>query len=168
MSLGNEQVISGPYSVTFGGVATGIFVGDAGVPTLEMTVHGEPINRTDYWGRSLINNIFMGIDWRFLATLQEYRVGSIATFTPFAALGQLGVVGRLYYDLASALVLTAVTGTPAATAGAPNTLTASKAVLAPEFPIKLLFGPQARTVPIALQLLPYVITTNVYGHFSTT
>jgi hypothetical protein len=75
-------------------------------------------------------------------------------------MGVMGVIGRLRYDLSQALVLTAIAGTPAASS--PATLTASQAILAANFPWKLLFGPTLRKFPLRMDLLPYTATGVVW------
>lgn len=153
MPAGSETLIAGQYTCTYSGTAMGIMEGDSGVPTIENTNHGEPVNNTDAYGKSTIDGIYQGGDYFAQFMCMEYKAGSIAAFWPFGALGVMGVIARLYYDMAAALVLTAVAGTPAATS--PATLTATKSILAMGFNGRLLFGPTLRKVPIRLQLLPF-------------
>lgn len=63
-------------------------------------------------------------------------------------------IGRLASNVAAATVLTVVAGTPAATNGDPNTLTASFSILAPNSPATLLYTSKLRQVPIRLAILP--------------
>lgn len=166
MPAGGETLVCGSYTVTYGGVACGIMKGDAGVPTLEQTTKAVPVNKTDKYGDSLLDLVYTGTSWRAMFTCMEYKAGSLAALAPFATLGLLGIIGRLHYNMASALVLTVVAGTPAA--GSPSTITASKAILAPDFPSKLLFGPMVREVPISMNLLLVDTGGGAYGHFTTT
>jgi hypothetical protein len=158
MPAGSETLIAGQYTVTYNGTSCGIMEGDAGVPTIEATNHAEPVNNTDAYGKSMIDAIYQGGDHFASFQCMEYKAGSIAAFWPFGALGVMGVIARLYYDMSSALVLTAVAGTPAA--NSPATLTASKSIIAPGFNGRLLYGPTLRKVPIRLALLPFSSTGN--------
>ena len=114
-----------------------------------------------------IDAIHRGADWYMSMICMEYKSGVTAALWPFnSTLSREGVIGRLYYDMSLALVLTAVAGTPAATS--PATLTASKAIIAPGFNARLTFGPTLRTVPLRFLLLPYIVsTTNVQSFVLT-
>lgn len=141
------------YTVGWNGLTLGIMEGDAGCPTLECVNHAEVVNNTDAYGKTTIDAIYQGGDWFAQMTCIEYRAGSIGAVWPFGQLGVLGVIGRLYYaSIASSLVLTAIAGTPAA--ASPATLTATKAVIAPGFSSRWLFGPTLRKIPLRFQLLP--------------
>ncbi len=149
-------------------MALGLMQGDAGVPTLSHTNKAQPIDSTDAYGRATIDSIHLGIDWFIAFTAMEYsKAGVMAAWFPWhATLGKMGVIGRLYFSLAQALVMTAIAGTPAATS--PATLTASKSIGAPNFNTQILFGPVLRTLPMRLQLFPYIVSSSEVGHFSTT
>lgn len=159
-SINGATFIAGQYTVTYNGVAMGIMEGDDGVPTIEQTSHGEEIRNTDAYGKSLIDVIYQGADWFAQYMCMEYKAGPISAFWPFGAVGVMGVIGRIEQDLAAALVLTAIAGTPAA--ASPATLTAAKAILAPGFNTKLLYGPTLRKVPIRQVLLPYVSGSTIW------
>lgn len=128
------------------------------------------IDETDLYGMSTIDAVVRGGDAFYQANFREYKAGSLTQFTtPFG--GTLGLlvnaanpIGVLASGLAKALVLTSTTGTPAA--AAPATLTASKALLAENYPVKLLFDSRLREVPIRMRLYPYVSTDTIW--FSTT
>lgn len=150
--------IAGQYTLVYNGVSVGICEGDAGVPTIEETNHAEQINSSDAYGKTLIDGVYQGGDFFAQYTCLEYKAGSLAAFWPFAAIGVMGIIGRMLSDIAAPLVMTAIAGTPAA--NSPATLTASKAVLAPGYNTKLLFGPTLRKVPIRQVLLPYVSSSN--------
>lgn len=68
-------------------------------------------------------------------------------------------VGNLDSAQAKSLVLTSTANTPAATA--PATLTLPRSILAPNYPINLLFAPDLRTVPLRKQC--YIDASGVYG-----
>jgi len=161
---GGEILIAGEYNLTLNGVAVGMFEGDAGLPTIEQVTHAEVVANTSRYGKSTIDAIGQGADWFAGYTCEEYRPGSIAAFWPFAAPGLMGIISRLYFEMASPLVFTVVAGTPAV--GAPNTLTANKAILAPGFNTRLLFGPTLRKVPIRQILLPYDTGGGIVGWYT--
>lgn len=167
MPVGGEVLIVGEYTATYGGVALGIFEGDAGLPTLSQQTKAEPIANTSKYAKTTIDAIWQGADWFMQFTCLEYKAGPRVAFWPFhATLSALGAIGRLYYGMASPLVLTAVAGTPAA--ATPATLTASKTILAPGYNTQLVYGPTLRKVPLRLQLLPYVLNGTTVGHFTQT
>lgn len=78
-----------------------------------------------------------------------------------ATIFDMGVVGRLDVggSLAKALVLTAVSGTSAATK--PATSTFSNAILMEGFPVEILFAPDLREVPIRQRIYPS--SSGVFG-----
>lgn len=111
------------------------------------------VNRSDAYGDTLIDTIVRGADWSLVCEAMEYKAGPIAAVGQIASMGTLGIIGRLGSDIAQALVLTATAGTPAATT--PATLTASKALLAPNANPRILFNSELRRVPLRFALLPY-------------
>lgn len=155
-------LVSGQYTCTWSGTAFGIFEGDASVPTLEITTFGEKIANTDAFGKTPVDLIYQGMQGRWQATAMEYKSGNIAIITPWSGtMGKIGVIGVLATGAAAALVMTALSGTPAA--AAPASVTASYAILSPQFPIKLLYGPTLRKIPMMMDLYPYVASSaNVF------
>lgn len=117
-------------------------------------------------GKTLIDAVYQGADWHCQFVCLEYKAGSLTPFWPFGNLGVMGIIGRLYYDMASALVLTSTVGTPAA--ATPATLTASKSILASGYSTQLVYGPIVRRVPIRLSLLPFDTGAGAIGWFSMT
>ena len=85
--------------------------------------------------------------------------------TPFVQ-GQVGLLdlrgagGGSPVSSAKALVLTAVTGTSAATDG-PATITFPLSIIAEDFPMEVLYAPVNREVPMRLRV--YADATGVYG-----
>jgi hypothetical protein len=145
---------------------------------LQQDTSWENISTSDAFGDSLLDGIFRGGGVRLTFESKRFAVGALTPFYPWNTLGTLASpaspIGRLASDVASAMILSAVAGTafagPAAGApGAPgiNTLPASKAILAPNSPARLLFSSRLRQIPISLVLLPYVNGANTIW-FSTT
>lgn len=153
MPVGSETIIVGQYTATWNSVALGIMEGDAGVPTIYPAIKGQPIDNTDKYGKSRIDGIYLGADWFAAFVAMEYKAGTKGVVWPFATWGQMGVIGRLWYNLAQPLVLTAVSGTPAASS--PASLTASKALIDPGAQPRLVYGPSLRTLSCLMTLLPY-------------
>lgn len=142
-------------------------LGDSGLPTIEHSSKAEPIANTDAYGKTTIDAIYQGADYFASMTCLEYKAGSTAAWWPFSATkGVMGVIGRLYYTMSLPLVLTAVAGTPAATS--PATLTATRAILAPGFGTRILFGPTVRNVPLRFQLFPYLTGGTTPGWYTET
>jgi len=149
VSVGNEILAAGPYTMTLDGVATGIKQGDAGVPMLAKTERGDLIRSTDRWGRNLIDGIWLGQDWILRYTCMEWRAGSKAAFLGMnPTLGKIGAISRRMYDNAQACVLTAVSGSPAFDLGDPLSVTLAKVHIAPDFSSQFSLGPQLRVFPI--------------------
>jgi hypothetical protein len=99
-------------------------------------------------------------------TLLEYNAAQAAAlFWPYGnTYLTMGVIGRLDSALSAALVLTALTGTPAAVAAAPASITMSHCILAEGYPVSLLYAPDLREVPIRLQAYPYIPSSvTVFG-----
>src|SRR5256885_1160980 len=103
MPAGGETLICGQYTCTYNAVSVGIFEGDASVPTLEQTTKAEPVANTDKYGKTMIDGIYQGADWKMTFTCIEYKAGSLTPFWPYGTLGLMGVIGRLLYGLSSAL-----------------------------------------------------------------
>lgn len=154
MPAGGEVLVDGQYTITWNGTSMGIFEGDAGLPTIGQTSFEEAVNSTDKYAKSRIDGIYQGADFFFQATAIEYKSGSIAAWWPYGAMGVMGIIGRLRYDMSAALVLTAIAGTPAASS--PATITSSHTILQASFPTQLLYGPTLRKLPIRQDMYPYV------------
>lgn len=162
MALGT--FVAGAYLGTLNSVALGL--AQEGYE-LEIEPKQTLINRSDAWGDSLLDTIFRGIDANVQAEFMEYKAGPISAMNQFASFGlATGVIGRMGSDIATALVLTATPNTPAA--ASPASLTATKAILAPNHNPRLVFNSVLRTVPIRWALLIADLGAGVYRHFSTT
>lgn len=155
MSLITE--IAGQYTTTWNSVSVGVTRQGF---ELQMMLRQEVIAETDAYGESTIDYIYRGGDAFVQWNSRSYIPGSTAPFWPWGG-GTLGVMANasnpiagLASAVAQPLVLTALANTPAKTAGAPNTLTGSLSILAPNFDGRLLFDSRLRDVPIRHQLLP--------------
>lgn len=146
----------------------GIFEGDSGVPTVQHQLHAEMINNTDAYGKSLIDSVYQGSDYSFQATALEWAAKTVSVAFPWnATWGRMGVIGRLFYDLAQALVMTSVVGTPARNAApAATSITASKTLVHPQYNVNIAFGPLLRRLPVRLAMFPYDSGGNIIW-FST-
>ncbi len=151
MPLGTFVV--GAYTGTFDSVALGIT--DEGYE-LSWEPRLEAIQKSDVYGDAMIDTIYRGVDYFCQTEFMEYKAGPIDAALTFAALGVVGVIGRLGSNEAEPLVLTATTGTPAA--AAPASLTAPLAILAPGSNPRMQFNSRLRTIPVRFVLLPSVVT----------
>lgn len=145
--------MSGAFTSTYNSVATG--------PTKDgyrftHAMGGQAIDQSDTYGDSLLDWVTRGGSVRISYTCLSYA-GGISPIYPFAAsiwtlAAAATPIGRLASDIASSLVLTSTTGTPAA--ATPATLTATKAVIPPGFSTDILYDSRLREVPVQLALLP--------------
>jgi hypothetical protein len=168
-----DTFVAGRYSNTYNAVDVGI--SDQGI-NLQQESRWEEIASSDAYGDSIIDGVYRGGNVFFDYECKAYKAGSQTPFWPWGTLGVMQAVGsaptpigRLASGVASATVLTAVAGTPAATS--PATLTASKSILAPNSPARLLFHTRLRQVPIRLLALPSDATnggTTTTTWFTTT
>ncbi len=166
MAIGSAVFIAGAYTLTWNSLSIGICLGDEQSPLIEYTNFQKPVDNSDRYGRSLIETIYTGGNWVAQYTALEYKAATISTSSPFGpGLGIMGIIARLGSDMAQSLIFTSTVGTPAATA--PATLTAAKAILAPNWNLRLVFGPTLRMVPIRQILLPYDSGGSVYWATST-
>lgn len=110
------------------------------------------------------------LEWRDntvqMLTAWDNASGDATAAARAANWGVQGVLGQLASDLAKQIVLTAVTGTPAATNG-PATITIPKAILLPGQDIESLFGTTHRVIPITFIALKTVISSKVRFHTFT-
>lgn len=155
--------IAGPYTATYnpalgGGAHLSLGTVEDGFE-LESTYFADLI-RGDNLGESIQDGVYRGKDCYLNCVIEEWNLdGVLRAFNPFidvdaiSDLSEVGQVGRLLTNLAGVLTLTAVAGTTAA--ATPATLTASKAIIAPGFPLKSLLATRLRKLPLRFLLLPY-------------
>lgn len=160
MPAGSESTIAGGYTVTWNGVAVGMLEGDGGLPTVDQSGQSETLANTSVYGKTPIDDLYLGNAPSASMTCLEYRAGSAAAWWPYnATLGRLGTIGVWMYSLSATLALTAIAGTSAS--ATPATWTASKTVLMPGFATRLVYGPTLRKVPLRFRLYPYLNSSNV-------
>lgn len=127
-----------------------------GVRRLRMRSSAQMV-KADRYGDSEIDGIYRGANLSLMMTFKEWTSIIREVLWPYTAtagdMGQVGISGRLLTDLAGQLVLTALTGTPAATAG-PATITFPKAILAPENDVEIIFGNEKRDIPVVFKIFP--------------
>lgn len=151
--------IAGPYTATYNAVPVGQLAAGA---TIEHFVHKRLITG-DNEGDTPQDAVHRGHEMFAEMTLMEYdQAGALDVFWPYnTTYGDNGQVGVLDVDLANAgglskpLVLTDVSGGGTAETN-PATLTATHSILAEGFPVRLLFAPDLRDIPVRLRLYPNV------------
>jgi len=157
------QVIAGRYAGAYtppaGGALSMGILNDDGFE-LAATPKGEEINATDAYGLSLLDFVYRGADWRLRARAKEFAADLMKIVWPWgmgtgALSPRMGVIGRRGSDIAGSMVLTATTGTPAASSPGPASLTAGLCVASPNANMAMYFTSKARDVPAELVLLPY-------------
>jgi hypothetical protein len=171
------NAISGPYHATWS--AEYIGVTEDGFE-LEHTFYSEPI-RGDNLGDSIQDEVMRGQDVYVNFTLMEWRIASFADgvgdplgsiywpfdrsgFNPVGSVGNVGVTGDSRAEYSDNLVLTAQALTPAA--ANPATITFGGAILAANFPVRILYASRIRRIPMRMIVYPYVPvsgTAVVYG-----
>lgn len=178
--MGLVAAVAGPYTAAYNPLSTGSGGGDGSTSIgkvdrgyeIRVQVAKEAV-RGDLYGDTVLDNVYRGANVFMSLTGIEYAAGLVNVFTVYSGdptggagssagtIGQLGLVGVM--DSASgftgAMVLTAVSGTTAATA--PATVTSSESIIT-EDSLSLLYSTQYRRVPITLQLLPYLNSVNVW------
>lgn len=154
--------IAGPYTATWnsqslGTVEEGFF--------LNMQLSHEEI-RGDFLGRSILDGVYLGGACYIDCVLEEFDLTGVQTavFPGGADWGSVDTPGKLLSSSANPLVLTAVSGTNAI----PLTLTATKAVIAPNTALRINLNSGLRKIPMRFILLPYLKTgESKYRWFET-
>lgn len=128
--------------------------------TVSWQNHKQVLAQTDAYGRSPIEAFYQGTSVFVSGIAKEWLANVIKSINPIngwagtgAATFSMGTISVQDTDTAGILVLTATTGTPAATS--PATLTATYAILQEDFDVSLLFGPEQREMPFRFRIYPY-------------
>lgn len=174
---------AGPYTAAH----TPMLAGVAGSPeTIHLTEDGwrsrvrileDQIDRSDAYGRSLIDAVFEGCRGGVTTTFIEWRASMLKmtypwayvlplTATKFIVVNAAAPIGRLGSDNAGSLVLTAVANTPAATYG-PATVTFGKIKAAPDQDIEFYYGPGHRKYSMNFDLLLYASSSDFILYSAT-
>lgn len=141
----------GHYNATWGGVDIGITDG----PMIARGGAAFEAITADNWGDMVIEGIYRAENHFMLITLKEWTATTQSLFFPHSAAspGTISNVGSAMTGFGKILILTAETGSQAASVG-PLTITAEIAL--PEGDRDIPFGNVARDVPIVFRLWPYV------------
>ena len=144
--------IAGRYTATYNALALGQ---TADGFRLNWQLFGQEI-RGDAFGQTVQDTVNQGADMDLAARFIEYNAAAMASaMWPLSATPwDMGVVGRLDVgsSIAKAIVLTAVSGTPAA--AVPATMTLSLASLKKGTPVEILMAPALREVPLRFRIYP--------------
>lgn len=156
----------GPYTATWAGAsgqpggAGALDVGLVeGVDRFQRTAEAQDI-RVDAYGETVVDGVYRGGQMFVLMTFKEWTDTVKALLWPFGGtqvspdFGAVGPVGSLMTNLAGILVLTAVTGTPAATNG-PATINFGSAIISPGHNSEVILGSEERNVPVVFRCYPY-------------
>ncbi len=114
----------------------------------------ELLNKTDRYGRALVESFHQGCRMSINCVLHEWRQETVQMITPnstVAAVGttsywQNGIVGSLGTDYAFSLILTARVNTPAYVNGV-TSISFPKIKCRSDYDIGMLFGPEHRVIP---------------------
>ena len=141
---------------------------------LRWTYVTDDVDNTDSYGQgTLIEQFYQGVNVWIGGIFKEYTQGTLyavgAYQTLIAPTGVasflLGTIGRAATNVGGPVVLTAVSGTPAASS--PATLTAAMAIPDKGQQTEMLFGPTHRTIPFLFRIIPTTISSNA-TYFTTT
>ena len=151
----------GSYTVSYN-------AGDLGLvhrPSIvRASTHAIPIT-VDLYGDAMVDAVYRARTMFVMCTFAEWNANLRSALNPFGtAHGDIGLVGRLFSDIAAALVLTPVASTPAATLGT-NTFTFSKAIVAPQNNIDYILGNVERNIPVMFLCLLFD-ATGTKRHFA--
>ncbi len=157
--------IAGPYSVTYDSATCGQLVEGL---TFSNVVHKEMIVG-DNLARAVQDDVFQGIDVTSDFALMEWdNAKALLMYWPYGSTWLVaGVVGRVskQQSLCKSLVLTAIAGTPAATA--PASLTLPNSILHEEFPVQHIFKPAHRKVPLRFRHYPDLNSQTLVSTYGT-
>lgn len=146
----SPSIPSGPYSGTWNTADIGLFEGPI---RLQKNLNGLPV-RASQWGQSIIEFILQGAGCFGVIVLKEWTTNTKAFMWPFGAdQGLVDEPGLLFSAYTKPLVLTALSGTPAATYG-PVTRTYHNCAVLPGHNLDETFGPMERNIVVAVAVLP--------------
>lgn len=155
--------IAGAFTVTYGGSTLG--EAQEGF-TLEHFVNKQLITG-DNEARTPQDAVYQGSEVFVEMVLNEWNASGVASaMWPYnGTRGDNGTVGVLDSATWGALVLTSVSGTSANGLSSEQQFTANQAILAENFPVRVLLSPTLRTVPLRFRLYP---SSDVFYTWSAT
>jgi hypothetical protein len=128
-----------------------------GVRMLNRTALAQMI-QSDLYGKSDIEGVYQGAQMALAMTLKEWGLNQRAALWPYGPsdFGQMGIVGRLLTAMTGHITLTAVAGTPAASAGGGlHVIDLPFCILAPDTEVGILLGNEQRDIPVVFKVFPY-------------
>lgn len=151
----SSSFAAGPYDAVIGAssVSFGLMKGDQDSPMLEIQRHVQLINNTHKYGKTPIGAVGQGGEAFLNATLEEYLTSLLAIIWPYTRIGKVPSVGVDDYDSLSQTMILTRQGTVMASTPGPATVTC-KGVLAEDYPLKYVFGPVLREIPIRMRIYP--------------
>lgn len=159
--------MSGAYTGVWNGYTLGTQNDDGYVLSGQYT--GQEVNQSDAYGMTLVEAIYRGLNWRVrFRGLEFNKAGILAAAQVFGSSGApnttftptLQSIGDRFTKFAQALVLTSILGAYPPTM--PSTLTASSAIVAPQFTSEYMLTSKVREAPFEMVLFPYsaVVSSN--------
>jgi len=133
----------------------------------------DPINKTDAYGNTLIDSVFLGVNCWVSGLAKEWKNSILAATSPYntwAASGatnfDLGIIGRMDTNIATTLVLSSTAGTPSASA--PASATFSQVIQDDSAQVETLLGPTHRKTPFMFRVIPFNPSGTTIRFFSCT
>jgi hypothetical protein len=150
-------VIAGGYTATYAAAAMG--QQEDGF-RLRLSFAKEEI-RSNTYGDSVIDAVYRGgncfLTGIFIERASVAANAAISPWNPYgAALGFMGIVGRLDFALSVSVVMTAIATLPAASAIA--TLTATNSIIDQNLSTEMSFANRASFLQLTFRLYPYLST----------
>jgi hypothetical protein len=140
-----------PYSI--GLTMDGFMIGWANMSEL--------LNKTDHYGRALIESFHQGCRMSVNCVLHEWKDAETYMITPNSIVDPIGasiwgngIVGSLGTDYSMSMTFSALANTPAFVNGV-NVLTMPLVKVRSDFDIGMLLGPEHRMIPFAGDVFPY-------------
>ncbi|MDO8683670.1 MAG: hypothetical protein Q7N50_09335, partial [Armatimonadota bacterium] len=145
---------------------------------LAATWQGQEVNASDAYGMTLVEAIYLGLNWRLrFRGLEFNKVGILASLQAFGSTGDsastftptLANIGDRFSKFAKTLQMDSIIGTDPPTM--PTSLTALSAIVAPQSNVEYLMTSKVREAPFEFVLLPYqatVASLTVNLSFTTT
>ena len=160
-----RQCVAGPYTATYNGLAVGQTAEGYRLSHqfFKRVVTGDAMAQTPQDG------VYQGCEMYLAMNLIEYNKAATQSImwpygSSYLAHGQVGRMD-VQSSLSKQIVLSAVTGTPAA--DSPASITLPLCILAEGFPVELLLAPDLRIVPLRMRVYPSDATPAADSVFGT-